>query len=79
MRRQTKEWVAKAEADFDAAQALFRRRKFAHHDTVCFHAQQCVEKYLKARLAEARIAFPKTHALSSLLNLLSPLEPLWSS
>ncbi|MCX7047286.1 MAG: HEPN domain-containing protein [Candidatus Sumerlaeota bacterium] len=79
MRRETKEWVAKAEADFDAAQALFRRRKFVHHDTVCFHAQQCAEKYLKARLVEARFPYPKTHALSPLLHLLAPVEPLWAS
>ena len=27
-------------------------------DTVCFHAQQCVEKYLKASLVVLEIAFP---------------------
>jgi hypothetical protein len=32
---------------------------------------------LKARLHEAGIAFPKTHDLVVLLNLLLPIEPLW--
>ena len=43
---------------------------------VCFHCQQSVEKYLKARLEEAAISFPKTHDLENLLMLLLPLEPL---
>jgi HEPN domain-containing protein len=45
---------------------------------MCFHAQQCVEKYLKARLTEAGVAFPKTHDLVMLLNLCVPIEPLWT-
>jgi HEPN domain-containing protein len=36
-----------------------------------------VEKYLKARLFEAGISFPKTHDLETLLKLCLPLEPLW--
>lgn len=39
-------------------------------DTVCFHAQQCVEKYLKALLVLHQIEFPRTHHISTLLNLL---------
>jgi HEPN domain-containing protein len=46
---------------------------------VCFHCQQAAEKYLKARLEEAAIHFPKTHDLESLLHLLMPLEPLWAA
>jgi HEPN domain-containing protein len=30
---------------------------------VCFHAQQCAEKYLKALLVHLGAAFPKTHDL----------------
>ena len=47
-------------------------------DAACFFSQQCVEKYLKARLIEAGIAFPRTHDLLQLLNLCLPVEPLWS-
>ena len=38
--------------------------------TVCFHAQQCAEKYLKALLTYRAIEFPKTHDLVVLLNRL---------
>ncbi len=37
-------------------------------DTVCFHAQQCVEKYLKAVLVSEAIDFPKTHDLEELMD-----------
>jgi HEPN domain-containing protein len=40
-----------------------RARKSPNYDAACFHAQQCVEKYLKARLQEAGIVFTKTHNL----------------
>ena len=40
-----------------------RVRKSPNYDGVCFHAQQCIEKYLKAKLVEADIDFPKTHNL----------------
>ena len=33
-------------------------------DAVCFHCQQCAEKYLKARLQQDRIVFGKTHNLN---------------
>jgi HEPN domain-containing protein len=38
-----------------------------------------VEKYLKARLEEARAGVPRTHDLIALLQLLLPMEPLWAS
>ncbi len=62
----TVEWVAKAEADYEGAVALKRRRKNPLPDLVCFHCQQCAEKYLKALLQEAGVAFPKTHILIDL-------------
>jgi HEPN domain-containing protein len=48
-----------------------------NYDAVCFHAQQCIEKYLKACLQEENIAFTKTHDLSVLLNLFLPIQPDW--
>jgi HEPN domain-containing protein len=45
------------------------------HDGVCFHCQQCVEKYLKALLVELGLAVPKTHDLDHLLTLLRPHHP----
>jgi HEPN domain-containing protein len=79
MKPSTREWVAKAEEDFLAASALNRRRKRPLWNVVCFHVQQTVEKYLKARLEEASQSVPKTHDLLHLLNLLTGVEPLWSA
>ena len=80
MKPSTREWVAKAEEDFLAAAALNRRRKKPHlWNVVAFHAQQSVEKYLKARIEEAGCIIPRTHDLVFVLGLVVPIEPLWSS
>ena len=78
MKPATAEWVKKAEGDFTSALRDYRARKDPNYDGACFHAQQCVEKYLKARLQEASIPFAKTHDLSALLKLVLSLEPLWA-
>ena len=65
----TLEWIAKAEGDWNSAQREYRARQRPNYDAACFHAQQCAEKYLKARLEEAVIAFGRTHDLISLLTL----------
>ena len=79
MKAATREWVRCAEEDFDVATALLRRRTRTAANSIGFHCQQCVEKYLKARLEEARMTVPKTHDLVALLQLLLPTEPLWAS
>ncbi|MGH7177160.1 MAG: HEPN domain-containing protein [Tepidisphaeraceae bacterium] len=73
----TREWVNKAEGDYDVVLLLRRSRNRRRFDPLCFHAQQCVEKYLKARLTESALAFPKTHDLSALLHIAGAIEPLW--
>ena len=79
MKPTTREWVKKAENDFKVASQIVRRRKDLVADAACFFCQQCVEKYLKARLTESGLAFPRTHDLLHLLNLCPPAEPLWSA
>jgi len=74
----TLEWVAKAEGDWVSAQREYRARQRPNYDAACFHAQQCAEKYLKARLEEAAIAVGRTHNLISLLTLVLPIEPTWT-
>lgn len=71
------EWVDKAEGDYAIMEREGRVREQASYDGICFHAQQCAEKYLKARLIEANIEFGKTHDLPVLLDLVLPAEPLW--
>ena len=46
----TQEWIEKAEGDYRTALRERRVRRRPNHDAVCFHAQQCIEKYLKALL-----------------------------
>jgi HEPN domain-containing protein len=77
MKPQTAEWVEKAEGDWNAARQLNRVRKDPNYDSVCFHCRQSFEKYLKARLEEAGVNFPKTHDLIKLLGLAIAVEPLW--
>jgi len=79
MKSITAEWIAKAEGDFATAQRELNAIQHPNYDAVCFHAQQCAEKYLKAFLQETNIAFPKTHDLTDLLALTLSVEPNWSS
>ena len=74
----TLEWIEKAEGDWTSAQREYRARQRPNYDAACFHAQQCAEKYLKARLEEAGIAFSRTHNLTSLLTLALAVEPTWT-
>lgn len=64
-----REWVAKAENDLKSAAHLLTM-KDCPVDNVCFNAQQCVEKYLKALLITQGLDFPKTHDLGELLVLI---------
>ena len=77
MKPLTGEWVAKAEGDFATAGREIGAVESPNYDAACFHAQQCAEKYLKARLVEAGIEFSKTHDLGALLDLLVPAEATW--
>jgi HEPN domain-containing protein len=79
MKPSTREWIKKAESDYQLGRALARRRKVLVRDQACFMFQQSAEKYLKARLEEANLHFPKTHQLQDLITLALPVEPLWSA
>lgn len=67
-----REWLAKAENDLKNAVHTLTLGKDCPTDTVCFHAQQCVEKYIKALLVFRATAFPKTHNIHVLRALLPP-------
>jgi len=68
------DWVRKAEGDFLTAS---RELSFPDPvtDTVCFHCQQAVEKYLKAYLIHLDAEFPYTHELGDLVALVAQLDP----
>ncbi|NOY52990.1 MAG: HEPN domain-containing protein [Deltaproteobacteria bacterium] len=62
-------WIEKAENDLRNAEHTLSMEKNCPFDTVCFHAQQCAEKYLKGLLVSVSADFPKTHDLRLLLQL----------
>ena len=70
LRKVAREWVNKAENDFKSAEYLLKMGKDCPTDTICFHVQQCVEKYLKAFLVSRGTDFPKTHDTKELIALL---------
>ena len=76
----TLEWVELAELDYEAAkwhvQNLPRR---GVPNKICFNAQQCIEKYLKAWLQEANLPTPRTHDLNELLDLIVQTRPEWDT
>jgi len=74
----TLEWVQKAEGDY-AAIALHQQVASPNFDMLCFHAQQCIEKHLKAWLQEANTPFSKTDDLETLLDLIAPTVPAWQT
>jgi HEPN domain-containing protein len=61
-----KEWISKAEDDFQFAHISLNENKpfFAH---ICFLFQQSAEKYLKAFILARGLKFQKTHDLPMLL------------
>jgi hypothetical protein len=66
------EWVKKAENDLKNAAFTLEMDDECPTDTVCFHAQQVVEKYLKALLVLKGIPFPKSHNIEDIIALLPP-------
>jgi HEPN domain-containing protein len=77
MKPLTREWVSKAEGDFATASREMRVRRAFNPEAVCFHAQQCAEKYLKALLQESVIPFQRTHDLVALAELLGRGDSSW--
>ena len=59
-------WVDKAEKDLLSAKHELSFPD-AVTETVCFHCQQAVEKYLKAYLVFLGIPFTKTHEIGELI------------
>jgi HEPN domain-containing protein len=78
MKSTTKEWTEKAEADFSTALRELKAPESPNFDAVCFHAQQCIEKLMKALLIHHGAVPPRTHDLTELDRLLGPVSPTWS-
>jgi len=70
-----KEWTDKAEEDHRTLQELYKKSPSDFATTICFHSQQCAEKYLKALLTKHGIEPPWIHTLETLLDLIIPKIP----
>lgn len=68
--RVVRQWVEKAENDLKNATHTLKLGRDCPTDTVCFHAQQCVEKYLKALLVWEGKDISKTHHIDELMRML---------
>jgi HEPN domain-containing protein len=69
-----KAWFKKAENDLINAENTIKMES-PPTDTICFHAQQCAEKYLKGFLTFHETDFPKTHSLEDLVLLCKDIAP----
>jgi HEPN domain-containing protein len=73
VQRKVREWLAYADDDLRFAHmglSLPGGQSPPYH-LVAYHAQQCAEKYLKAYLVCLGVDFPRTHNISTLLELCS--------
>jgi HEPN domain-containing protein len=64
-----KEWISYAKGDLTFAQHGLTLEDEQSHRIVAYHAQQCVEKILKAYLVYQKVKFPYTHDISELMDL----------
>jgi HEPN domain-containing protein len=65
-----KDWIEKADHDLGSAKVIYLHLP-EYFDTITFHCQQAVEKYLKGLLIFFQIDFIRTHDLIYLLERLS--------
>ncbi len=64
--RETDRWLVFAKEDLRIAELAMDEGLY---NQVCFHSEQCVEKVLKAWLAEKGKRIPRTHSMADLLTL----------
>lgn len=69
-----KQWIIKGDHDLGTAKVTYLHIP-EYLDTVTFHCQQAVEKYLKSYLIFKSMAFRFSHDLIYLLELIVPEDP----
>jgi len=67
MKEISREWLNKAKDDLDVIEEIKNIKHLTN--MVAFHAQQAIEKSLKAVIDEFDLGFVKTHQLERLLKL----------
>ena len=66
-----KAWLDRADSDFGAMGALLASGQSP--DTICLHAHQAAEKYLKAAIIRSNVRPPRTHDLRELAGRCVPV------
>jgi len=69
-----KNWLFRANEDISVIESLAGINFGFYTSTICFHAQQASEKFLKAYLIYKDIDFPRTHDLDFLLMKCQKIE-----
>ena len=70
-----KDWIEKADHDLGTA-IVINQHIPDYSDTLVFHCQQAVEKYIKCLLEKNVIKFKRSHDLRYLLDLLDEVIPI---
>lgn len=71
-RKQASEWFERGRHDIETAQLLYDERGYT--DSIAYHIQQAIEKYLKGFLVLHRKKPPKIHELDTLLNHIATFD-----
>lgn len=71
-------WILKAESDLKVAQDELVTKNPAT-DAICFHSEQCAEKYFKAFLVYCNKEIPRTHNIAELIYRCAEIEPEFQS
>jgi HEPN domain-containing protein len=66
----TREWLESAELDLENIRHILSDERLTGH--VAFHAQQAIEKSLKAIIEENGFIVPKIHSIQKLLKICKP-------
>ncbi len=69
MNELTKEWLARANDDLETIREIIDNSELTN--IAAFHAQQAIEKSLKAVIEEFKIGFVKIHNLEKLFALIN--------
>ena len=69
-----RQWIGKGDIDYKTAERLLDDDD-PIRESIAFHCQQAVEKYLKGVLVSRQVEFPKTHSIGRLLDLISAFAP----
>ncbi len=71
-KKQAEEWFERGRHDIETAQLLYDERGYT--DSIAYHIQQGVEKYLKGYLVLHGKKPPKIHELDALLNQITAFD-----